>query len=120
MRYVGTRDPRGYPTVVVQVPKRGGRTFQEIPLDPRLDLRNHSPSGLNWGYGGSGPAQLALAILCHMLNERGHARPDEHALRRYQQFKFQVVGRLPEAGFKLPLHDVEHWFLTTPLKRMTG
>jgi hypothetical protein len=23
---------------------------------------NHSPDGFNWGYGGSGPAQLALAI----------------------------------------------------------
>ena len=33
------------------------------PLDPRYDLRNHSPTGFAWGYGGSGPSQLALAIL---------------------------------------------------------
>lgn len=24
-------------------------------LKPRLDLWNHSPSGFEWGYGGSGP-----------------------------------------------------------------
>jgi hypothetical protein len=34
---------------------------QPRPLDPRLDLRRHA-DGLNWGYGGSGPAQLALAL----------------------------------------------------------
>lgn len=28
-----------------------------------LKVRNHSPTGFNWGYGGSGPAQLALALL---------------------------------------------------------
>ena len=26
------------------------------PLPPRLDLANKSPSGFEWGYGGSGPA----------------------------------------------------------------
>ena len=30
-------------------------------LNPRLDLFNHSPTGFEWGYGGSGPAQTALA-----------------------------------------------------------
>ena len=32
----------------------------EEPLDPRFDLRRHSPDGFNWGYCGSGPAQLAV------------------------------------------------------------
>ena len=36
-------------------------------LDPKPSQRayNHSPDGFNWGYAGSGPAQLALAILLH-------------------------------------------------------
>jgi hypothetical protein len=25
-------------------------------------IRNHSPDGWNWGYGGSGPAQTALGL----------------------------------------------------------
>src|SRR5262249_40617485 len=33
------------------------------PLALRTEIRNHSPTGFEWGYGGSGPAQLALAII---------------------------------------------------------
>ena len=34
-------------------------------LDPKPSQKiwNHSPTGFEWGYGGSGPAQLALALL---------------------------------------------------------
>ena len=40
-------------------------TVDERPLNPEpsQELWNHSPDGFNWGYGGSGPAQLALALL---------------------------------------------------------
>ena len=34
-----------------------------LRVEPSLVLRRHSPTGFEWGYGGSGPAQLALAIL---------------------------------------------------------
>jgi len=57
-------------------------------LDLRLDLANHSPTGFEWGYQGSGPAQLALAILADALG-------DEDALRLYQEFKRQIVSRVP-------------------------
>jgi len=42
---------------------------QRRPLDPRLDLANHSPSGFAWGDGGSGPAQLAPAVLADLYGE---------------------------------------------------
>jgi len=35
---------------------------QELHPAESLKMRNHSPDGFNWGYGGSGPAQTALAI----------------------------------------------------------
>ena len=54
-------------------------------LPPRLDLANHSPTGLSWGYAGSGCAQLALAILCDVYD-------DEKALRFYQRFKSEAVA----------------------------
>lgn len=60
------------------------------PLDPRLDLANKSPTGFAWGYWGSGPAQLALAILADYLQD------DDAALRYYQLFKEVVIGKLPE------------------------
>jgi hypothetical protein len=31
----------------------------------------HSPPGMNWGYAGSGPADLALSILVDFFSERG-------------------------------------------------
>lgn len=64
-------------------------------LDPRFDLWNHSPSGFEWGYGGSGPAQLALALAADVLGD------DEAARGVYQRLKFRVVGRLPHDGWTL-------------------
>ena len=55
-------------------------------LKPRFDLWNHSPDGFNWGYGGSGPAQLALAILADCLGD------DADAVRLHQVFKADVVS----------------------------
>lgn len=55
-------------------------------LNPRFDLCNHSPTGFEWGYGGSGPAQLALAILADALDS------DRLAVRLHQQFKFAWVS----------------------------
>ena len=43
-------------------------------LEPRLDLRNHSPTGFSWGYLGSGCAQLALALLVDVLGDKGRVR----------------------------------------------
>ena len=54
----------------------------------RLDLVHHSPSGLSWGYGGSGPAQCALAILADFL-----VNNDELAVRLHQDFKQRFVAR---------------------------
>lgn len=64
-------------------------------LDPRFDLREHSPDGFNWGYGGSGPAQLALALAADALGD------DERALDVYQRLKFRLIGSLPEDGWTL-------------------
>lgn len=59
-------------------------------LDPKpsQEIWNHSPDGFNWGYSGSGPAQLGLAILLACL-------PREKALARYQDFKSKVIAALP-------------------------
>ncbi len=77
------------------------------PLDPRYDLRSHSLDGFNWGYGGSGPAQLALAMCAHALGARDDAGDsDEVALSVYQDFKWKMIGRIKEASFVLTSDDV--------------
>src|SRR6266536_3514675 len=59
------------------------------PMQERQDIVNHSPTGIAWGYGGSGPAQCALAILIDYLGD------EERARALYQDFKFKVVARFP-------------------------
>ncbi len=61
---------------------------EAIELSPAASqkLRNHSPSGFQWGYRGSGPAQLALALL---LDVTGNP---ELSQSYYQDFKFDIVA----------------------------
>lgn len=54
--------------------------------EPSQKLRNHSPDGFNWGYCGSGPAQLALALLLDATQGEGVSA------RFYQEFKFEFVA----------------------------
>lgn len=93
--YEGRRDPDG--AAIVRV-RRPGKPLR--PLRPRLDLAKHSPTGFEWGYGGSGPAQLALAILADVLGD------DEKAARYHQWFKFMVIAKLPHDRWLLTVDDV--------------
>ena len=77
-------------------------TVDGRPLDPRLDLRNHSPAGFGWGYPGSGPAQLALAILADHLGGDGKS-----ALELHQDFKFHTIAGLKEPWWQLTSADIE-------------
>jgi len=70
-------------------------------LDPRFDLRMHSPDGFEWNYGGSGPAQLALAILANHLSD------DRRALDLYQRFKWAVIAGLPRRGWTLTSQEID-------------
>lgn len=61
---------------------------------PSQELFNHSPDGFNWGYTGSGPAQLALAILLDYTSE------PTLSVRFHQRFKAAVIA---------PLDPAEDW-----------
>ncbi|MEI6195350.1 MAG: DUF6166 domain-containing protein [Verrucomicrobiota bacterium] len=71
------------------------------PLRFRGDLRCHSPAEFEWGYGGSGPAQLALAILADHLDN------DEEALNLYQRFKWAVIAGLPRHYWTLSSQEID-------------
>lgn len=74
----------------------------ELDPKPSQKMINHSPDGFNWGYGGSGPAQLALAIILE-LNSKCDG---------YQQFKWDFIAELPmtdfEVKFEFPLPEPVH------------
>jgi Family of unknown function (DUF6166) len=86
--YHGSRTEHGAAVVVEEDGQCRG-------LDPRFDLRRHSPTGFEWGYAGSGPAQLALALAADVLGD------DERAQDLYQRFKFKIIGGLPPEGWVL-------------------
>jgi hypothetical protein len=70
---------------------------KELVLANSLKIRNHSPSGFNWGYGGSGPAQTALAICLEAFK-------DVHmAESLYQLFKWTYVSTWKQDHFTIEL-----------------
>ena len=62
------------------------RSTHVLKPDRSQKVKNHSPDGFNWGYGGSGPAQLALAILLEVTDSK------ETALRHYHAFERQIIA----------------------------
>ena len=81
----------------------GPQTPIESELPLRLDLANHSPTGFEWGYLGSGPAQLALAMLA------AYRKDDDWALRHYQLFKDDFVSKFPHTNFKVTREEIDDW-----------
>ncbi len=79
-------------------------TVKGCVLNPEasLKVRNHSPTGFAWGYGGSGPAQLALGLLMLFAGQA-------FAERNYQDFKWQVIAKLPQEDFEITARSVEDW-----------
>lgn len=65
-------------------------------------VRDHSPDGFNAGYGGSGPAQLALGILLEIM-------PEKKARENYQVFKWKYLAdpRFQEVGDYLIEFDIQ-------------
>ena len=83
--YRGVRS--GYDRQVVVIE---GGVSADLSPEPSQDVVNHSPDGFNWGYSGSGPAQLALGLLLDVTNDR------ETASKYYQLFKADAVAHLGE------------------------
>lgn len=77
-------------------------------------VHHHSPTGFEWGYGGSGPADFALNILELFMREKGF-KPDlpirdfqdgeittlkicSRSWKLHQEFKWLFVASLPREG----------------------
>jgi len=69
---------------------------------PSQKLFNHSPDGFQWGYGGSGPAQLALALLLDATND------PELSVRLHQDFKLDFVSHWGEK-WEITTEQIQSW-----------
>lgn len=94
----------------------------------------HSPDGFAWGYGGSGPAELARCIL---IDHFGDDAPCSGCLGRepykrrcaicggegvlitpalYQEFKADVIARLPQdKPWVLTTSQIDGWLARTAI-----
>lgn len=88
------------------VPPHGAfRDGEPLPLEPSLRVWNHSPTGFSWGYAGSGPAQLSLAILLCETSE-------DAAVSYHQRFKFDVVAGWPgDQPWRITSAEIHNWLL---------
>lgn len=62
----------------------------------------HSPTGFEWGYGGSGPADLARSILVDAVGVIA-------AEGLYQEFKREFVACLPYDGGTISLSQIQEF-----------
>jgi hypothetical protein len=100
-QYRGIRDSRGETRVTVN---DNGAT-STLP-----HIAHHSSTGMDWGYEGSGPADLARSLLAHHVGCGIVPGPDI-----YQTFKLLVVAKLPPQGWMLDDREIEA-VLTSILK----
>jgi hypothetical protein len=77
-------------------------SFKELDPAPSQELWNHSPDGFEWGYAGSGPAQLALALLYDATGDR------ELSLKYYQPFKEAFVRRWGD-NWQIRASEIIRW-----------
>ena len=76
-------------------------TVNGLPLDPRVDLQQLSTTGFGWGYMGSGPRQLALAILAD------HFEDGSKAIGRYRSFCDAVIASLTSEEWHMDSDQID-------------
>ena len=87
---------------------------------PLAHFVRHSPTGFEWGYNGSGCAELAR---CMLHDHYRLAPPDDPWLAdglpvSYQAFKRDVIARLSQdTPWSLTSREIEHWTSATVRRR---
>jgi len=72
---------------------------RELSPERSQAVVNHSPTGFAWSYGGSGPAQLALALLLELTTQ-------EMALLWYQDVQWAIIAKLPQTDFTFDSQEI--------------
>jgi len=75
-----------------------------INKEPLRHIVKHSPTGMEWGYGGSGPSDLALSILNNYFED-----DLDKALDIYQAFKFDKITLMNKWEWILGKVEIDEW-----------
>jgi len=73
-----------------------------LPVEPSIKVIHHAP-GFQWGYAGSGPSQLALAILLDFT--KGNIQMSKDF---YQRFKFEFVAKWQDS-WSITENEIHAW-----------
>jgi hypothetical protein len=85
---------------------------------------HYAPMGFDWGFGGNGPADLALNVLALFLplapEATGVALRDgstvsQSAWALHQEFKYDLIATLPRAGSHITAETIRTWITTHPI-----
>jgi len=107
---------------IVEFSRDDGKTWKS--LDWGLQWVNHSPTGLNWGYHGSGCAQLAFAILFHFMKcdlglSSNRANEVIQEAGMYQNFKSDFVAKWKDA-WEISEKEIKDWIVANFFKELAG
>jgi hypothetical protein len=72
---------------------------REVCPERSMGVRRYSPNGFSWGDGGSGAAQLALALLLELTHE-------DLALLWYQDVQWHIVAPLAQGDFVIDSQEI--------------
>lgn len=85
-----------------------------LPGESQL-VYNHSPDGFAWGYGGSGPTQLALAIALRLCTKKSNAK------LVYRAFGRKWIAKLgKDRDFCVAILHVSNWLGDAVGKALLG
>ena len=76
-------------------------TVNGEPLGARIDIRNYSANGFEWGYDGGAPRQLALAILAD------HFAEARDALLHHEKFLLNFIVGVRDDQWTLTSSEVD-------------
>jgi hypothetical protein len=107
--YRGCRDKQGAVVVEVIEDIKNGTAVHDVASLKVKSLHHvvkHSPTGFEFGYGGSGPSDLARCILIDM----GYPVPQVDMV--YQEFKTRFIENADYDGFIIDEDAIRFWWET--------
>lgn len=126
IRYVGLPRPAGSGEVkaIFQANESSSPIVYEwTEKDWCNDIVDHSPTGVTWGYNGSGPSQMALAVLVsYLVNRFGYTREFAGGVAKkyYMKFREEFIAPAPmNETLVIQSKDIDRWLLQVLIDRLT-
>lgn len=119
-------DPATGDVICERLPENGRPVDQSLCTRFNINqtVVHHSPTGFEWGYGGSGPADFALNVLQLYVPKCTGGEPIKcysgtcsvTAWGLHHDFKREVIAALPKEGGTIPGDLIRGWLINRGVK----